>query len=170
MKKIILTRHTEKDKESHDKTDNPLTSGGIEQAEGIADFLKNHPYEIVFTSLMRRANETAEVINKGKNIKIINSISFNEYYVREDGENVETTDMGAGRALGKIYSVADIYDSILIVGHNSLHKTILQRLLNIGYDEAQEFFNNYGETVVLRYDWKQGDDRWVIEDKYIPGE
>lgn len=168
MKKIILTRHTEKDKGYHNKIDNPLTEHGIKQAEGIAKFLSNHPYEIIFTSLMRRANETVEILNKGKEIKIIKSIAFNEYYIRDDGKNVETTNMGVSRTLTKLYSVADIYDSILIVAHNSINKTILQRLLNIGYDESQEFFNNYGDTVVLRYDWEQGDDKWIIEDKYTP--
>lgn len=168
MKKIILIRHTEKDKEHQDKTDNPLTKRGLEQAESIAKFLDNHPYEVIFTSLMRRANKTSEVINEGKKIKIIKSMVFNEYYIRNDGENVETTDMGRSRALAKLYSVADIYDSILVIAHNSINKTILQSLLNIGYDESQEFFKNYGETVVLRYDWEKGDDRWIIEDKYTP--
>ncbi len=168
MKKIILTRHTEKDGKHKEKLDNPLTEHGIEQAKNIAKFLDNHPYEIVFTSLMRRASETAEVINYDKKIKIIKSMAFNEYYIRNDDENVETTEMGITRSLGKLYSIADIYDSILIVAHNSINKTILQRLLNIGYDESQEFFKNYGETVVLRYDWEKGDDRWVIEDRYTP--
>ena len=168
MKKIILTRHTEKDKKHQDTLDNPLTERGIKQAKSIAKFLDSHPYEIVFTSLMRRANKTAEVINDGKKIKIIKSVAFNEYYIRNDGENVETTDMGVSRSLGKLYSVADIYDSILVVAHNSINKTILQRLLNIGYDESQEFFKNYGDTVVLRYDWDKGDDRWLNEDKYTP--
>ena len=64
--------------------------------------------------------------------------------------------------------MSNIYDSILIVAHNSINKTVLQSLLNIGYDESHEFFKNHGETVVLRYDWEKGDDRWVIEDKYTP--
>ncbi|MFA6754342.1 MAG: phosphoglycerate mutase family protein [Candidatus Dojkabacteria bacterium] len=168
MKKLILVRHTEKDNNHPNQVDNPLTEHGLEQAKSIAKFLDNHPYEIVFTSLMRRANKTAEVINESKKIKIIKSMAFNEYYIREDGENVETTNMGVSRTLTKIYSVADIYDSILIVAHNSINKTVLQSLLNIGYDESHEFFKNHGETVVLRYDWEKGDDRWVIEDKYTP--
>ena len=153
MKKLILTRHTEKDLQDLNKIDTPLTEHGVEQAKSIAKFLEDHPYEIVFTSLMKRANKTAEIINGDKKIKIIKSIVFNEYYIRDDGENVETTSMGVSRTLTKIYSVADIYDSILVVAHNSINKTILQRLLNIGYDESQEFFKNYGDTVVLRYDW-----------------
>lgn len=168
MKKLILVRHTEKDKNIQDKRDCPLTEHGKEQAKDIAKFLENHPYEIVFTSLMKRTIKTAEIINESKKIKIIKSIAFNEYYVRKDGENVETTDMGVSRTLAKLYSVADIYDSILIVAHNSIIRTILQRILNIGYDESQEFFKNYGESIVLRYDWEKGDDRWIIGNKYTP--
>lgn len=168
MKKLILVRHTEKDKNDKDRRDRPLTKRGIEQAKGISKFLEKHSYEIVFTSLMKRAIKTAEVINEGKKIKIVKSIAFNEYYIRNDGENVETTNMGVSRTLAKLFSVSDIYDSILVVAHNSIIRTILQRLLNIGYEESKEFFKNYGETIVLRYDWEKGDDRWIIEDKYIP--
>lgn len=168
MKRLILVRHTEKDAAYEDKRDNPLTKNGLKQAHNIAKFLEKYPYEIVFTSLMRRANQTAEIINENNGKKIVKSMSFNEYYVRDDKENIETTSMGVSRTLTKIYGVADIYDSILIVAHNSINKTILQRFLNMGYDESQKFFKNYGETVVLRYDWKEGDDRWIIEDCYNP--
>ncbi len=168
MKRLIIVRHAEKDFTHEDRRDNPLTEHGVKQAKDIARFLEKYPYEIVFTSLMRRFIQTAEIINEGKEKKIVKSISFNEYYVRDNQENMETTNMGVSRTLTKIYSVADIYDSILIVGHNSINKTILQRFLNMGYDEAQEYFSNYGETVVLRYDWEKGDDRWIIEDHYTP--
>jgi len=167
MKKIILVRHTET---ILLKGDSPLSPWGVKQAQSIAKFLeeKNHNYEIAITSLYKRAQETAILINKTKNKNIIPSSAFNEYLVQDDGTEVETTTMGVARAMTKIYSLFDIWENVLLVAHGSINRTILRSLLNLEYEKAEEYFRKFGETHVLRYDWKKGDNCWRIIDSFIP--
>ena len=172
MKTIILTRHTN-NKASEDaavdkQNDFQLTDRGLAQAEELNKYLKKYKFEAIFTSLFLRAIQTAEIINKGKNVPLYKTNAFNEYFLREDGSGVEGTDVGITRTMAKLYSIYDIFDSILIVAHSSINKTILHALMNMEYKKTQEYFDKYGETQVLRYDYKLGDDNWKIIDSFEP--
>ena len=167
MKKIILVRHTET---ILLKGDSSLSSWGIKQAKEIANFLRErkHTYDLVLTSLYKRAQETAVLINKTKNKNIISSGAFNEYLIQNDGTEVETTTMGVARAMTKIYSLFDLWENILLVAHGGINRTILRALLNLKYEKSEEYFRKFGETHVLRYDWEKGDNCWSIIDSFIP--
>jgi broad specificity phosphatase PhoE len=72
--KLFIIRHGETDYNKTGKTagqlfDHPLNIKGIEQAESIS---KNLPSEIdaIFSSPLKRAKQTAEIINKNYNLKI----------------------------------------------------------------------------------------------------
>ncbi len=164
MKQIILIRHSESDKTV---SDSHLTEKGNKQAEKVEEFLKKYEYEAIFTSLYSRAQETAKIINT-KKLPLSSTSAFNEYYVRPDGTDVESISQAQERAMGKLYSVFGQYESVVIVFHSSIGKTILQSLLNLKYDDAKKYFNEFGETQVLRYDYKKGDTCWKIIDSYIP--
>ena len=166
MKIITLIRHVENFKE---QPDGNITDKGKLQAAEIKEFLQKNSIspELIFTSLFKRTSQTAEISNPN-NAKLVSSIAFNEYYTRPDKTDVETVDMGVSRSLTKIYSVYDIYEEIMIVGHSSINKSILQSLLNITYDEAKQLFNSYGEVKVIRYDWKAGDNNWRIFHSFTP--
>ena len=172
MKKIILARHTETvhlasggDKRS--RNDSQLSLSGINQAISLSKFVNNHDYEAVITSLFQRSIQTAEIINT-KKIQVFPSIAFSEYFIRDDNTEVETTDMAISRTMSFIYSIFDKFDTVLIVGHSSINKTILQALTNIEFSEAKEYFNSLGETHVLRLDWKAGDKVWGIVESFTP--
>lgn len=171
MKKIILVRHAEKaviDGFTHIEADPVLTKKGRTQALEIKEFLKNEEYDIVLTSLFRRAVETAEIINEEKGKAIIKTISFNEYFLRPDGENVEGTRMGIARTMSKLYSLYDQYKTVLIVCHSSIGRSIIQSLLNLEYEEINNYFNHNGNVYVLRYDHDLGDKNWRVIDSFAP--
>ncbi len=166
MKTLILVRHTENFKE---QPDGKITENGKTQAGEIKEFLKSKSIlpEIIFTSLYKRTIQTAERANPNAS-KIIPSASFNEYYTRTDKTDAESTTMGITRVMPKIFSFYDLYDTVMIVAHSSINKSILQSFLNITFDEAKNYFNSYGETQIIRYDYKQGDNNWRIVDSFTP--
>jgi broad specificity phosphatase PhoE len=173
MKQIILVRHTEKEEIpgfTHVEADPHLTEKGRKQAKEIKDFLEknNFDYEVVLTSLYNRAIETSEIVNDSKDKKVIKSISFNEYFLRPDGGNVEGSRMGTARTMAKIYSLYDQYKTVLIVCHRSIGRSILQPLLNMKFKELENYFVNYGDAYVLRYDNDLGDTNWRIIDSFTP--
>ena len=73
MAKLYLIRHGETDYNSElrfqGQIDIPLNWKGIEQAEKVADFLKDIPLQVIYTSTLQRARTTAEIIGKAKGIK-----------------------------------------------------------------------------------------------------
>ena len=73
MAKLYLIRHGETDYNHalrfQGQTDIPLNQKGIEQAEKLAVFLKDVPLQAIFTSSLKRARATAEIIAKVKSLK-----------------------------------------------------------------------------------------------------
>lgn len=175
MKQIILVRHVETEliaggNKGDERNDSPVSEFGRKQAEEVRDYLKskNYNFEMVFTSLLQRAHEMGKVVNEIKNVPLFPTAAFNEYFQRDDGSGVETTEAGAARTMTKIYSMHDIFEEIVIVGHASINKTIVQCLMNMEFEETKKYFNKLGEVNVLRYDWKQGDKGWSIIDSFTP--
>jgi phosphoserine phosphatase len=64
---IFLARHGESDWNVANRfqghTDRPLTERGREQAHALADLVANEQVEAVYTSPLRRATETAEIVS-----------------------------------------------------------------------------------------------------------
>lgn len=175
MKQIILSRHTEtiliaSNERGHRRNDSSLTDFGNKQAEEMKRFLesKGYSYEIAFSSLYQRSSGTADIISKGNNTKVVPTMSFAEYFLRDDDSDIETLDMAISRTMTKIYSMFELYDSILLVGHSSINKSILQNILNIDFEKSLTYFNKLGETHILRYDWSKGDTKWSIVDSFTP--
>jgi broad specificity phosphatase PhoE len=76
MLKIILIRHGEEEKVKegnieYQSNDSELTKEGIEQVEKLAEILKNLNIDEIYSSDIIRAMQTAEIINKKINKKII---------------------------------------------------------------------------------------------------
>ena len=53
------------------KTDDPLNETGISQAQTTAKNLEREKIDLIISSPLRRTKQTAEIINKGRNIPII---------------------------------------------------------------------------------------------------
>ena len=72
---ILLTRHGQTDwnllKKVQGKADIELNEKGIQQAETTRDFLKEERIDLILCSPLKRAIQTAEIINQGRNIRII---------------------------------------------------------------------------------------------------
>ena len=73
MAKLYLIRHGETDYNNalrfQGQTDIPLNQKGIEQAEKVADFLKDVPLQAIYTSSLKRARTTAEIIGSAKGLE-----------------------------------------------------------------------------------------------------
>jgi len=73
--KILITRHGQTDwnvlRKVQGVTDIELNSVGIEQAKKVGEMLKDKKIDIVFSSPLKRAYRTAELIVENRNIPII---------------------------------------------------------------------------------------------------
>ncbi|WP_240620132.1 histidine phosphatase family protein, partial [Peribacillus acanthi] len=82
MTKICLIRHGETDWNSLGKlqgrTDIALNKQGILQAEECRQFLKESKWDLIVTSPLLRAKQTAEIINQDFNVPLIEMKEFLE--------------------------------------------------------------------------------------------
>ncbi len=173
MKQIIFLRHCDNrlsGNEGKIPTDGELNENGLLQAKELKKFISKYDINTIFTSLYKRTIQTASIVNEERNLPSFSEMVFNEYFLRPDGKGVEGTRAGISRTMGKIYSIYDNYDTILIVSHKAIGRTMIRELLNIDYSESEKYFDNYGECLVLRNDYKNGDTKWGIIDKFIPAQ
>ena len=79
---ICLVRHGETDwnvlGKLQGRTDIPLNESGILQAEECSEFLKSLQWDVIITSPLKRAKQTAEIINKNLNLSLIEMKDFLE--------------------------------------------------------------------------------------------
>jgi uncharacterized phosphatase len=82
MATICLIRHGETDWNAlgrlQGRTDIPLNNIGIQQAEDCRDFLKGTLWDVFISSPLKRAKQTAEIINQGLQLPIIEMADFSE--------------------------------------------------------------------------------------------
>lgn len=164
MKKLFLVRHGESEwnklKKVQGQKDVPLTEKGIEQAKLIGKRLINEGIEKIYTSDLKRAYDTARIIGKMLNIKVIPSkelreINFgiwegltndiikskfskeHELWLKnpemlkvEGAESILDLQLRAMNEINKIISDENI-DNVLIVSHSATLKTIILGLLNM---------------------------------------
>ena len=73
--RLLVTRHGQTDWNAQKKVmgrcDEPLNEKGFEQAEETRKKLLDENIDLIICSPLKRAKQTAEVINKDRNIKII---------------------------------------------------------------------------------------------------
>ena len=73
--KLLVTRHGQTDwnvqKKVMGRCDEPLNEKGLEQAEETRKKLLEENIDLIICSPLKRAKQTAEVINDGRNIKVI---------------------------------------------------------------------------------------------------
>ena len=103
---IYLIRHGETDWNTkrllQGATDIPLNQNGIEVAQLTAEGLREAAFDLIFTSPLKRARETAEIIRGERKIPIIpderlREISFGPYEglcCQKDGWNIPDPDFG----------------------------------------------------------------------------
>jgi len=82
--KLILVRHAQSEANAkgifQDNTlGTPLSKQGIEQAKNLALRLKDEKIDAIYSSEMKRAEETANIIAKNHNVKVILDKRLNEF-------------------------------------------------------------------------------------------
>ncbi|MFB5087001.1 histidine phosphatase family protein [Psychrobacillus sp. PGGUH221] len=84
---ICLVRHGETDWNAigmlQGRTDIPLNETGILQAEECSEFLKTSQWDVIITSPLKRAKQTAEIINKNV---IVPVVEMEEFLERDYGD------------------------------------------------------------------------------------
>ena len=81
MKKIYLIRHgatISNEEDKHQNVVTPLSDMGLKQADLVAERFKLIPIDIIITSDMTRAAETADVISRILNKKVVYTDLFQE--------------------------------------------------------------------------------------------
>lgn len=127
-------------------TDLPLNAIGIAQSERIADYLAQYPFEIVFSSPLKRAMQTADIILQKQSVakfQVLSGLaerSFGELegrvktsLLRERLDNfsdVESEQEVIDRVIPAL-SIMKQYNSFLIVSHSNLFKLIVKYQLVI---------------------------------------
>ena len=86
--KLYIIRHGQtswnKERKLQGRTDIPLNESGREVAELTKEGFKDLPFDMAFTSPLKRARETAEIIMSGRNVPVINDeriieVNFGSY-------------------------------------------------------------------------------------------
>ena len=86
--KLYIIRHGQtswnKERKLQGRTDIPLNESGREVAELTKEGFKDIPFDMAFTSPLKRARETAEIIMSGRNVPVINDeriieVNFGSY-------------------------------------------------------------------------------------------
>ncbi|MCK1998637.1 histidine phosphatase family protein [Psychrobacillus psychrodurans] len=149
---ICLVRHGETDwnviGKLQGRTDIPLNEAGILQAEECSEFLKTSQWDVIITSPLKRAKQTAEIINKNV---IVPVVEMEEFLERDYGDaegmtyeeriskfpnkiypNQEDRASFNKRVIDGIEKINQRYgdNKILLVAHGAVINTVLAILSN----------------------------------------
>ncbi len=144
---IYIIRHGQTDwnltRTIQGKQDISLNDEGRKQARAIKEKLENEPIDLIICSPLIRTKETAEIINKDRNLPIIYDERLEERFFGEyEGRNIKTVDTtdlwdyykdehylnieSIGDLFARVYSLLDeILDkypdkNILLVSHGGV--------------------------------------------------
>lgn len=163
------------------RKDIPLSVTGIEQANQLMNYFLNLNLNRIYSSPLKRAKETAEII-AGKKIDIVvkdnfseldmgkwDGLSFDEIkrkypeeyeergkdlenYIVEGGESMA---MCGKRAMAGLYEAIDRSEgNILIVTHAGVIRTIISSLLCMDMKKTFDYHIGYGNISLLTFNGK----------------
>lgn len=80
--RLVLVRHGEtawnRENRVQGTSDTPLSGNGVRQAERLASSMANEGIDLILTSPLRRAAETASIVNRGRNAPLITDADLRE--------------------------------------------------------------------------------------------
>ena len=183
MKHIYMIRHGRQDSKLCN-VDVPLSPEGREQAELLAERLKDRHFDKIYSSVLLRAMETADIINAFHGMEIerrseLNEIDwgdltgmsipdmYEEYaeFLDERSRHCEDLRFPGGencedvcrRALPVFREIEESdYESILIVTHGGAIRSLISGLLGLRYSDYLAFSKVLENTSIteFRYDEK----------------
>ena len=177
--KICLVRHGETDWNKlgrlQGSSDIPLNDTGIMQATLAAQALKNGGYEIVITSPLTRAKQTAQIIADLSGLSLIEMDAFKERcfgdaegLLKEEREqlypdnkfpNLESYEDLAARLRKGLTEVTRLpYENVLIVAHGAAINCILAIFSNFEIGSGKTVLLN-ACTSIITYE----NEEWKIE-------
>jgi 2,3-bisphosphoglycerate-dependent phosphoglycerate mutase len=172
MVKITIVRHGEtewnKTMQLQGFKDSPLTKKGIQQAELLAETIKERTFDILITSDLYRAEHTANIINKYLNLEIIKHSSLRERsfgimegMTREEIEKKHATTYNSyvkrtatfeipggeslvafnKRVMDTFEQIINIYANkkILVVAHGGVLDCVIRYVFRLNLDDSRKF-------------------------------
>lgn len=169
---LYVTRHGETDYNVHGRysgsTDIPLNENGINQAHQLAEKIKDIPFDIIISSSLIRAMQTAEIVNAVLNLPVIaneklveRNVGVYEGLTREEcqskypelwnrrctsqlddaPDNGETIRQAYDRVTSALREIENIYfdKTILLICHGFVSRVINKYYKNLSFDEMQSF-------------------------------
>lgn len=155
MTKVYLTRHGQsehnKKNEIQGQIDSKLTEKGRDQAKELAESLSNHDFDAIYSSDLKRAKNTAGIINQRHDLKLRETEKLRErdlgdlegnHYTKWDDveaedhhnwrpENGESLKEHKDRAMDVLEEIKDSEDleEVLIVAHGGTIRAMLMAIL-----------------------------------------
>jgi len=168
--KITTIRHGETDwnvaKRIQGSVDTELNQAGLDQAERLAERLAAEPCDIIYTSDLKRARKTAEVINTRHGVELITTPNLREAGFGEfEGQYISDPevreafgaymDIHVHAYFAKVHAYLDEvlrsgYKNIFLVGHFGTVRAILCYLLRIPAEERGIYV--IGNTAIHTFD------------------
>lgn len=142
---IFLVRHgqtySNRDGILQGQIDTELSDLGVQQAQNVAERLKNHSFDKIFSSNLQRASNTARQIAKHHDAEVVHDERLRERHFGDfGGKKVEDVDFSSLRK--------DIFNNAPPNGEN--WKQVIQRVKNFA-DELEEVENvllvSHGGTI-----------------------
>ena len=175
--KLYLARHTqtnynvEKRLNADPSVDVRLTEQGIQQAESLAEKLKDQKFDAIYISELPRTRQTAEFINQHHDLPLVVDKRLNDHSSGFEGRRIDEfmeafaedhdrwhTRFNDGESLAEARMRAEEflhelktkpYASVLIITHGYIVESIYGILHDLGHEEASAYRLSQGDFAVF---------------------
>ncbi|MFT4326835.1 MAG: histidine phosphatase family protein [Candidatus Woesearchaeota archaeon] len=159
VKEIYLVRHGQTFANLDISKPKELTPLGKKQAKKTAQFLKKKSFDVMYSSTMNRAKDTAAIISKfHKKVPIALDI-FNEINGNivgcpwDEGSSVIKNYKGKKRAKGAYtFLTHSSYDRILLVSHANITRTLLTQILGVSFKKGRHLQIKNCSVIKISFD------------------
>ena len=141
VKTIYLVRHGETDSKKQGKFqahDTPINTNGINQANKCSVFFKNKNIDIIQSSPINRATQTADILSKKLSI---------DYSINYDLQEIKNPKEIQGKKYGDTDADSK-YRSWL---------SKLDRLESLGNQDEENYFDLFSRTTYILKDWERSE-------------
>ncbi|MED3791656.1 histidine phosphatase family protein [Niallia alba] len=180
MTKICLIRHGETDWNAmgkiQGKTDIPLNENGKRQAQQCRDYLKDSNWDIIVTSPLKRAKQTAFIINEALQLQVVEMAEFMErsfgdaegktreeraiLYPDQQYPNQESREELVNRIMNGLEKILVQFpdQKVLLVAHGAVIHTLLT-VVSENQLSIEKYLSN---ACISNIHFKEK--KWVVED------